>query len=69
MTMRKRLPALVLSLLLVLALCACGESKVDYPALDAPDLDTMTLSEVANGSVRARSTTPASGWQIRASIR
>ena len=45
MTMRKRLPALVLSLLLVLALCACGESKVDYPALDAPDLDTMTLSE------------------------
>ena len=47
MTMRKRLPALVLSLLLVLALCACGESKVDYPALDAPDLDTMTLSEVA----------------------
>lgn len=31
MTMRKRLPALVLSLLLVLALCACGESKVDYP--------------------------------------
>lgn len=52
MTMRKRLPALVLSLLLVLALCACGESKVDYPALDAPDLDTMTLSEVANGSVR-----------------
>lgn len=54
MTMRKRLPALVLSLLLVLALCACGESKVDYPALDAPDLDTMTLSEVANGSVRAK---------------
>ena len=33
MTMRKRLPALVLSLLLVLALCACGESKVDYPAI------------------------------------
>lgn len=31
MTMRKRLSALVLSLLLVLALCACGESKVDYP--------------------------------------
>lgn len=43
MTMRKRLSALVLSLLLVLALCACGEEKVDYPALDAPDLDTMTL--------------------------
>ena len=29
MTMRKKLPALVLSLQLVLALCACGESKVD----------------------------------------
>lgn len=68
MTMRKRLPALVLSLLLVLALCACGESKVDYPALDAPDLDTMTLSEVPTAPC-ARSTTPASGWQIRASIR
>lgn len=68
MTMRKRLPALVLSLLLVLALCACGESKVDYPALDAPDLDTMTLSEVATAPC-VRSTTPASGWQIRASIR
>ena len=66
MTMRKRLPALVLSLLLVLALCACGESKVDYPALDAPDLDTMTLSEVANGSVRAKY--DASEWLADPSI-
>ena len=57
MTMRKRLPALVLSLLLVLALCACGESKVDYPALDAPDLDTMTLRarEVRRQRVAGRS--------------
>ena len=66
MTMRKRLPALVLSLLLVLALCACGESKVDYPALDAPDLDTMALSEVANGSVRAKY--DASEWLADPSI-
>ena len=66
MTMRKRLPALVLSLLLVLALCACGESKVDYPALDAPDLDTMTLSEVANGSVRAKY--DASEWLADPSV-
>lgn len=66
MNMRKRLPALVLSLLLVLALCACGESKVDYPALDAPDLDTLTLSEVANGTVRVKY--DASEWVADPSI-
>lgn len=66
MNMRKRLPTLALSLLLVLALCACGESKVDYPALDAPDLDTMTLSEVANGTVRVKY--DASEWVADPSI-
>ena len=39
---------------------------MDYPALDAPDLDTMTLSEVANGSVRAKY--DASEWLADPSI-
>lgn len=65
MKMKESLLAALLGAL-VLLLCACGESKVDYPALDAPDLDTMTLSEVANGSVRAKY--DASEWLADPSI-
>lgn len=55
MKMKKSLLAALLGAL-VLLLCACGESQdqVNYPALDAPDLDTMTLSQVANSSVRVK---------------